>query len=816
MAHNLVVNASGINSLSCVPTRSQHKESCPRGGKNELVQLAYYRLIQDHRLVEKLQAQVDQYHSIFSRLYPGQELETLISLPREELINLAVTLPVPLTSPSNNSDPTPAVARENDRYKSESAESLEALEQAPDQDPEDDEAKRHKDKVQGISDDVNGLSLSDKQSSYVGISSISAALKVIFKTSPIARPLIAQTYTETAVPSRSNSPPPQARNPDPNYLPPADVGHKLIESYFNHVHVLMPMIDEDDFWHTYLYGERKDSAWLALLNMVMALGSLSMSTADNEEHITYFQRSRKHLDLETFGSGNLLILQALGLMSGYYLHWLNRPNEANCLMGATLRMATALGLHREYNEGHPAVTASGHEVPVEIRRRTWWSLFILDAWGSTATGRPSLGRMGPGITVRSPKIPERMNNAQYLASLRLLPIIHNIEFCKLATRIQDMLATRSLCKYEELFSVDSELVRWHEDLPPMLRNEIERPELKHRSSSSYAHGRNKSPTPSSASASRHNPFDFSQPPERDRKECPEVLKTPRAIMHWRYQNLRMLMHRPFLLAAALRRSRFANMSAEEKVAVGTCRILAGQTIAHVNANCQEELIAGWNGVWMMYQAVMVPLVSLFSYLSSPFAYASDNSPGRNTENGEGAAYGATGNDQDAEKWREQIETALQFFNRLHRFSVAAKKSRDVVERLYEASKHVRQYNEQQHQQQQQARLQQTQRLSPSQPYRSNSFGTDAFGSPGFGSNMHVNAQEVNQQVPFGQPFWGLSPNGDAAMNSFWDDMMWETFPADDWVPGLDQFDRMPQNGQQNNPNGSGQEWTQWSYNDQQP
>ena len=582
------------------------------------------------RLVDRLQTQVDQYNSIFSRLFPAKDLATLVALPREELINLALTLPAPATSPSSNSEP---IAPLPERVqKSDGAESLEALEQAPDQDPVTDEAKRHRDKVQGISDDVNGLSLSvDKQSSYVGVSSITAALKVIFKTAPVARPFIVQSYTETALPSRANSPPPQAHHADPYYLPSADVGHKLIESYFSHVHVLMPMIDEDQFWHTYLYGERKDSPWLALLNMVLALGSLAGSTCDNEEHIQYFQQARKHLDLETFGSGNLLVLQALGLLSGYYLHWLNRPNEANNLMGATLRMATALGLHREYNDGRPqsAATAmrTGTEIPVEIRRRTWWSLFCLDTLAFMTTGRPALGRMSEAITVQSPRIPEQMNNAQYLASLRLLPIIHNINFCKLATRIQDKLACQSLLKPDELFALDAELVRWHEDLPPILQAVPEKPPQKQRNGSTHQ-GRPQSVTPSSATASMRNPFDFSQPPERDNTTCPEVLKTPRAVMHWWYMTLRMLMHRPYLLAVALRRTSFANMSAEEKVAVSKCRVIAGDAIRDIDATSRQELIAGWNSVWLMYQAVMVPLVSLFSYLSSPAAYASSDSPGR--------------------------------------------------------------------------------------------------------------------------------------------------------------------------------------------
>ncbi|KAK3117847.1 hypothetical protein LTR53_000397 [Teratosphaeriaceae sp. CCFEE 6253] len=758
------------------------------------------------------ETQVDHHDAVISRLFPGRDVATLVSLPREELINLALTLPAPATSPLSDLESTvspPPVRVQN----SDGADSLEALEQAPDQDPATDEARRHRDRVQGISDDVNGLSLSvDKQSSYVGVSSITAALKVIFKTAPAARSFIVQSYTETALPSRANTPPPQAHHFGPDYLPSADVGHALIESYFSRVHALMPMVDEDQFWHTYLYGERKDSPWLALLNMVLALGSLAGSTCDNLEHIQYFQQARKHLDLETFGSGNLLILQALGLLSGYYLHWLNRPNEANSLMGATLRMATALGLHREYADGRSQscvdILRSGTEIPVEIRRRTWWSLFCLDTWASMTTGRPPLGRVGEAVTVQSPKIPEQMNNAQYLASLRLLPIIHNIAFCKLATKIQDKLALHSLLKPEELYTLDAELVRWHEELPPILQAVPEPSLPKQRTNSRH---RPQSVTPSSTTASMRDPFDFSRPPQRDNTPCPELLRTPRAIMHWWYMTLRMLMHRPYLLAVALRRTPFANMTAEERVAVSKCRAIAGEAIKDIAATGREELIAGWNSVWLMYQAAMVPLVSLFSYLSSPAAYADSDSPGRPVFDA------STGSDEDAEKWRAQIETAMEYFDSMQRFSVAAKKSKDVVQRLLDASKHVRQYHEAFYLQQQLQHSQQQQQ-SPPQGFGDVTSSMDVFSMPGVTNHLSYPAPASNLNTLPGPTAWGLSPNGDAAMNSFWDDMMWDTFPEmpDPTSTGLDgqgveHIDWLPLGGQSVD-----QTWTDWTFNEQQP
>jgi hypothetical protein len=782
----------------------QHPEACAYSKptqrvvpsrKYDLIPVDIYQraaLTHGHRLVDKLQTQVDQYRAVFSRLYPGKYIESLNHLPREELISLAVSLPVPATPPSSDGDHMqPPGSIVFDQHKANRAESLEALEESQNEFPELDEEKHHKANVQGISDDVNGLSLVlDRQSSYVGVSSVNAALKVIFKVAPVARPFVAQSYNETAFPSRANTPPPQhANDADPDYTPPPDIGHKLIESYFAHVHVLMPMIDEDQFWHTWLYGERKDSPWLALLNIVLAIGSLASSTSDNEDHVAYFKRARAHLDLETFGSGSLLTLQALGLLSGYYLHWLNRPNEASCLMGATLRMATALGLHRECNESQARTPGPGREkdssdIPIDVRRRTWWGLFILDTWASTTTGRPSLGRYGAAVTTQSPQIPQQLNNAQYLASLKLLPIIHNIAFCKLATQIQDHLAEHTLPSFEKLAAFDAELVKWYEDLPPMLRS-ARIIKTRPRSVSLPQSGRTGMRTPPSTTSSNRSHFDFSQPPERD-ISCPDFLKTPRAIMHWRYQNLRMLMHRPYLLATTLRRASNAALSQEEKMAVSRCRAMASQTIADINANCAESPISGWTGVWLMFQAVMVPLVSLFARLSTPGELMDQGRPlsptGRSVAGSESAVSSAVAYNEYEDHWRGQIETAIGFFERMRPWSTAAAKSRDVVERLYQASQHVAEYQghfvrPQAHQMPSLGPL----GLSPGHYFSLDTSLHIAFSSPPTNNApVHFSPSQhpLNRDGPAMPPnYWGLSPNGDARMNVFWDDMMWDSIPT---------------------------------------
>ncbi|EMF15088.1 uncharacterized protein SEPMUDRAFT_38644 [Sphaerulina musiva SO2202] len=581
------------------------------------------RVVPPKRIVERLQSQVDQYQAIVAQLFPGKDLQEVVALSRDGMIDLAMNLSAAGTCRDHHHGRP--LARLQSVSKSEGMNNgHDASEETPDQCLELEDLKRLHDIIQGTPDDiVQGLSLVDEaSSSYVGVSSITTAIKVMFETVPRARSFImpAQTVGSSVEGTCSR---PHDLDPDPDELPPESIGIKLIDSYFAHVHILMPMLDEESFRYRYQHQSRRDPPWLCLLNMVFALGSLSRSTCDSEEHLVYYQRARKHMDTETFGSGNLLTLQAFALLSGCYLRFLNRSNEAYAIMGATLRMAIAQGLHRD-SEAPPTVSVACQgdaETTTEARRRTWWTLYVLDTWASSTTGQPLLGRAVAGMTTRFPRLPEQLDDTQHTG---LLPLRHNVAYCKLATKVQDAVAANITIPFEELQALDIELERWHEELPPILRDAIER-------------------------------------------HCPGVLLTPRAIMHWRYQNLKLLMCRPTLLATALRGSSWSTMSADQRLIVGRCRMFATQTIADIETSCQENLVAGGHAVWMMYQAVMVPLVSLYSNLARPSA-----------------------SDDEIESWEQDVEKAITFFDRMQPWSLAAGKCRDTVQQLYNAMKLVAQ------------------------------------------------------------------------------------------------------------------------------
>jgi hypothetical protein len=715
--------------------RCDGRTPCIQCKRYEQPQLCVYtapvqRRLPSRKAVRELEAQLHQYQSIFSSLFPGRNLDDLAADHRDDFAHsqsLSHVRRNRADEPSSVGTPSHA----QDTSSDDEAAYLEVLEQPPEPQTQLDEAQRHSDKVNCISDDVNSLSLRvDKPSSYVGISSISTALKVIFRATPAARTYVLQSYAETGLQTRSNSPPPLLEDLDPSRLPPHDIGQQLAESYFQRVHPLMPMVEEELFWSVFQNGSRQDGPWLALLNTIFALGSLASSTCDNKEHYTYYQRARKHIGLESFGSNNLFMLQALALLSGYYLHWLNRPNEANSLLGATIRMAIAMGLHREYHTANPHHGTQGSETSANIRRRTWWSLFCLDVWASTSAGRPSLGRGGPGVSVDSPKISVRNGAAVEVESLKLLPIIHNVDFCKLATRVLDMLASKSLPRCEEVFILDAQLVEWHSALPPLLRIQVDEFD-------GYI-------------------SDFSLHMTTENVAgVPDLLKTPRAIMLWRYQNLRMLMYRPFLIYDMLRKSDVSSKSKWEQLAIERCRGVAGQTIAAIDATCGDELIARWNAVWMMYQAVMVPLLSLFSRASS-IGYSEHESP--------------TVSEETA-KWRNEVHTALKFFEKMRDSSAAAARSKDVVERLYGATEYVQECVARQSSSQQQSGHE-GDLGKHSGPHDATIFPLETEGSMGLKYST----------VEHGQ----LDDNG---MDILWDDMLWNTWPeASELFEGLDQLD----------------------------
>lgn len=404
---------------------------------------------------------------------------------------------------------------------------------------------------------------------------MSAVLRAIFRLCPAAKEHTAQrakSWTESSsLPHYQQSLPPLSiLNAASQRMNPLRE-QRCIEFYFEHIHPITPILNEDDFRNTYAAGNRHDDSWLALLNMVFTLGSVA--SGSDTLHVQYYKQARAHLGLDSLGSGNMESLQALCLLGGYYLHYRNSPNMAYAVLGAAHRVAIALGLHREPVRSHRHAaehTAEHHSIRTETRRRTWWSLFCLDTWASMTLGRPTCGRWDSNTMdtlLPTPLTPDD----HVAASLRA-----SCHFCHICDRIQHRFAQPARLTAHEALSFDRELRDWHASLPEALNNPA---------------------------------------------NSPPRLTVAREFMRNRYLNVRLILSRCFLLYVAhdhgLKRGSTSatsdiasNISQEELSLVESCRTVASEAIDAITLYWTPNRVHVWNSAWYLFQACMVPLLSI--------------------------------------------------------------------------------------------------------------------------------------------------------------------------------------------------------------
>lgn len=201
----------------------------------------------------------------------------------------------------------------------------------------------------------------------------------------------------------------------------------------------------------------------------------------------------------------------------------------------------------------------------------------------------------------------------------VLPLIENIQFVKISKQIQESLAALPTLTHSEMFDMDSQLLQWWNNLPPVLK---------------------------------------------DYEPCPESLYTVRTVMRWRFYNQRMLVYRPRLLSYAMRRVPFMAIRSEERTAIQKCREIAELSIQDISMTTQLNQMIGWNAVWLLFQATMVPLICL--------------------------SIGSADDDSRAsfEACKTQVETAIQTLDRMQPYGHTAGRSLEVVSRILEVNLHA--------------------------------------------------------------------------------------------------------------------------------
>ncbi len=480
------------------------------------------------------------------KLFPSQHAESLSQLSREELLRLA-------QDPSLQADQH-SLAADRDQDSD-----------AGDDDREWNEPQNAGDPDEAQCDDVNGLSLVTQRRSYMGNSSVLAVFRTMFKLKPSLQWELKnriQFYDNDRLATSPAASQAQATPSD------YEMKHRIpsvgempsIDAYFAHIQGVVPILDETEFRETWASGQRSDRPWLALLNMVLVLGSLAVGDSDESSSI-YYARAKDYLDLELLGIGCVESLQALCLLGGIYLHYRNAPNMAYSIMGAATRIAIGLGLHRQHGNAISTQDVARGEGKRQIRRRMWWSLFCLDSWGSTTLGRPTLGRWDPQ-TMDVPVATATDKSDIYELSLDCAR-----SFCTIATKVQHRLAKLSPMTTSEINALDAEVLDWYHSLPA----------------------------------------GFTQ-----LENCPANFVTGQDIMRNRYYNLRLLLHRPILLRYATSKFNINHaLTPVEYESIQKCRTIACEAIDRVaSARNSVNRLRAWSSVWYLYQSSMVLLLSI--------------------------------------------------------------------------------------------------------------------------------------------------------------------------------------------------------------
>ncbi|RMZ69062.1 C6 transcription factor [Pyrenophora seminiperda CCB06] len=177
-------------------------------------------------------------------------------------------------------------------------------------------------------------------------------------------------------------------------LPPVDMMRALLEEYFDSVHWFSLVIYEPRFRSKFdsvkdglAYPSQK--SFLLLLSTVTGMGAwyksqrndIDLEFPDEDWHAwsqSLVQSAGSQLH-ELMDQSTISSVQACILLGSYYVYH-GKPNLSFALLGATIRTAQAIGLHRQPPRG---VLHS-----IEERKRVWWTIYTWDRFASVTYGRP--------------------------------------------------------------------------------------------------------------------------------------------------------------------------------------------------------------------------------------------------------------------------------------------------------------------------------------------------------------------------------------------------------------------------------------------
>jgi transcriptional regulatory protein GAL4 len=161
---------------------------------------------------------------------------------------------------------------------------------------------------------------------------------------------------------------------------------QLVDAYFHKYNVSYPILHEKTFRDRYQrLSQHPGKASLQItFYMVLAIGQWTLSSGlDLSRQRPYYNAARSLLTIQILEAGTLGAVQVLLLM-GNYLQKMDRPNTGYNLIGLAQRIAIGLGLHREV-----PTRDSNDTLARERRKQVFYTLYCFDSGFSITTSRPT-------------------------------------------------------------------------------------------------------------------------------------------------------------------------------------------------------------------------------------------------------------------------------------------------------------------------------------------------------------------------------------------------------------------------------------------
>jgi hypothetical protein len=173
-------------------------------------------------------------------------------------------------------------------------------------------------------------------------------------------------------------------------LPPRSLGDSLLQSYWDFIHPLFPILHKPGFESRYFpiwsiggasslsqaTGQIEDVLFYAILNIVLAIGAQrneSLTSAQREKLADeFYKRSQALISIETLDVSSIEVVQLM-LLRGLYLLYTPFADRCWNTVGFAIRVAQRLDLHNtSLNE------AGKGQLTREMHRRVWCSCVTLE------------------------------------------------------------------------------------------------------------------------------------------------------------------------------------------------------------------------------------------------------------------------------------------------------------------------------------------------------------------------------------------------------------------------------------------------------